>query len=108
MSRLAIAAGVAALEDLAWLENNVARVRATRARVTAALRAAGYPLEDSATNFLWVDCSAKGGGRAVYDRLRAGSVLVRHFSGPGLDSHIRVSIGTDADMDRFLELMTVA
>lgn len=108
VSRLAIAAGVAALEDIAWMENNVARVRATRARVTAALRRAGYPLEDSATNFLWVDCSARGGGKAVYDRLREGSVLVRHFRGPGLDSHIRVSIGADADMDRFLELMTAA
>lgn len=106
VSRLAIAAGVAALEDQDWMENNVARVRATRARVTAALRRVGYPLEDSATNFLWVDCSAKGGGEAVYDKLRAGSVLVRHFCSPGLDSHIRVSIGTDEDMDRFLELMS--
>ena len=106
VSRLAIAAGVAALDDLAWMQNNIARVRATRARVTAALRRAGYPLEDSATNFLWVDCSARGGGRAVYDRLRAGGVLVRHFGGPGLDTHIRVSIGTDPDMDRFLDLMT--
>jgi len=105
VSRLAIAAGVAALDDLAWMQNNVARVRATRARVTAALRRAGFPLEDSATNFLWVDCAAKGGGRAAYEKLRAGSVLVRHFGGPGLSDHIRVSIGTDADMDRFLELM---
>jgi histidinol-phosphate aminotransferase len=94
VSRLAIAAGVAALED-----------RASRSRVTAALRRAGYGVEDSAANFLWVDCAGHGGGRAVYDRLRAGGVLARWFSGARLEGGIRVSIGTDADMDRFLELL---
>lgn len=104
VSRLAIAAGVAALEDAEWMENNVARVRATRARTTAALRRAGYVVEDSCANFLWVECGGKGGGRAVYERLRSGGVLVRHFARRGLENGIRVSIGTDAQMDRFLEL----
>jgi histidinol-phosphate aminotransferase len=103
VSRLAIAAGVAALDDLAWMQSNVARVRATRARVAAALRLGGFPVEESAANFLWVDCTARGGGRAVYDLLRSRGVLVRWFGGEGLAGHIRVSIGTDADMDRFLE-----
>lgn len=104
VSRLAIAAGVAALEDSAWMENNVSCVRATRARVTAALRDAGYGVENSAANFLWVDCSAKGGGKVVYERLRAGGVLVRYFASGDLTKGIRVSIGTDAQMDRFLEI----
>jgi histidinol-phosphate aminotransferase len=41
----------------------------------------------------------------VYERLRAGGVLARWFSGPRLEGGIRVSIGTDEDMDRFLELL---
>jgi histidinol-phosphate aminotransferase len=105
VSRLAIAAGAAALEDRAWMHSNVARVRATRARVTAALRHAGYGVEDSAANFLWVDCAARGGGKAVYDKLRSGGVLARYFSTKGLAQGIRVSIGTDEEMDRFLELL---
>lgn len=108
VSRLAIAAGVAALEDSAWMSSNVARIRATRSRVTAALRRAGFGVEDSAANFLWVDCRAQGGGRAVYDKLRAGGVLVRWFPGPVLEHGIRVSIGTDAQMDRFLGLVGAA
>ena len=106
VSRLAIAAGVAALEDIEWMKSNVARIRATRARVTAALRRAGFAVEDSCANFLWVDCAKTGGGKAVYDRLRTGGVLVRFFAGPGLDSKVRVSIGDDKQMDRFLELIT--
>jgi histidinol-phosphate aminotransferase len=108
VSRIAIAAGVAALDDLEWMESNVARIRATRARVTAALRKAGFGVEDSCANFLWVDCSSRGGGKAVYDKLRAGSVLARFFSSPGLESHVRVSIGTDEQMDRFLGLLGVS
>ncbi len=108
VSRLAIAAGVAALEDGAWMSSNVARIRATRSRVTAALRAAGYGVADSAANFLWVDCRAHGGGRAVYEKLRAGDVLVRFFAGPTLEHGIRVSIGTDAQMDRFLAIVGAA
>jgi histidinol-phosphate aminotransferase len=108
VSRIAIAAGVAALDDLGWMQSNVARVRATRARVTAAMRHAGMAVEDSAANFLWVDCSKVGGGRAAYERLREGGVLARFFPGPGMDSHIRVSIGTDDEMDRFLSLLGAA
>ncbi|HXC52724.1 MAG TPA: histidinol-phosphate transaminase [Candidatus Limnocylindrales bacterium] len=106
VSRLAIAAGVAALEDIGWMQNNVARIRATRVRVTAALRRAGYTLEDSQANFLWVDCTAKGGGRGVYEKLRDSSVLVRFFEGDGLAAGIRVSIGTDDEMDKFLDVMS--
>ncbi|MFN2375758.1 MAG: histidinol-phosphate transaminase [Candidatus Binatia bacterium] len=107
VSRLAIAAGVAALEDSAWMENNVARIRATRVRVTAALRQGGYTVADSAANFLWVDCSARGGGKAVYDKLREGGVLVRFFPGDALAAGMRVSIGTDDEMDRFLAVLGV-
>ena len=105
VSRVAIAAGVAALDDLVWMQSNVARIRATRVRVTAALRRAGLAVEDSCANFLWVDCRSRGGGQAVYDRLRSGGVLVRFFAGDGLANCVRVSIGTDEQMDRFLHVI---
>ncbi|HEY2775713.1 MAG TPA: histidinol-phosphate transaminase [Candidatus Binatia bacterium] len=105
VSRLAVAAGVAALEDIAWMHSNVARIRATRARVTAALRRLGFGVEDSSANFIFVDCASRGGGRAVYDLLREGGVLVRFFDSPVLQRGVRVSIGTDEQMDRMLGLL---
>lgn len=105
VSRLAIAAGVAALDDEDWTRRNVLRVCATRDRVGAALRAKGFRVHDSDANFLWVDCSASGGGREVYDRLRAQGVLVRFFDAPDLEHGVRVTIGTDEQMDRVLELL---
>ena len=103
VSRLAAAAGVAALEDIDWMRANVAKVCATRQRVADELRRRGFAPAESSANFLWVDCKAQGGGRPVYERLRQGSVLVRYFS--GLPDGFRVTIGTDAEMDRFLAVL---
>ncbi|TMA80217.1 MAG: aminotransferase class I/II-fold pyridoxal phosphate-dependent enzyme, partial [Deltaproteobacteria bacterium] len=52
VSRVAIAAGVAALEDYTWMEQNVARIVASRARLSEELRAVGYDVLPSAANFV--------------------------------------------------------
>lgn len=101
VSRLALAAGVAALEDVAWMQSNVARVRGTRERVVGALRRGGYSVADSVANFVWLDCGSAG-GRVTYERLRAASVLVRYFDQDRLRSGVRVTVGTDQEMDAFL------
>ncbi len=105
VSRLAQAAGQAALEDPDWMESNASRVVVTRKRVAVALGAMGFAARPSAGNFLWVDCGAFG-GRATYEGLRDRGILVRFFDAPALTSGVRVSIGTDADMDRFLTAIT--
>jgi len=101
VSRLAQAVGEAALEDPDWMRQNVARVIATRERVASELRAMGFRVPESSANFVWMDCSSLG-GRAVYEALRRRGILVRFFDAPGLTDGVRVSIGTDEDMTRFL------
>lgn len=101
VSRLAQAAGQAALEDPDWMASNARRVVATRERVAVALGTLGFSVRKSAANFLWVDCGAFG-GRMVYEALRDRGILVRFFDAPALSSGVRVSIGSDPDMDRFL------
>jgi histidinol-phosphate aminotransferase len=102
VSRLAAAAGVAALEDYAWMEANVARVCATLDRVRAGLLERGWQVPESVTNFLWCLPPAGASGASVYRRLRERRILVRWFDHPLLTEGVRVSIGTDAQMDRFL------
>jgi histidinol-phosphate aminotransferase len=105
VSRLAQAAGTAALEDSGWMEANVTRVRLTRERVRDELIRLGFAVPPSAANFLWVACGPVG-GEEVYRSLRERSVLVRYFDTPGLRDGVRVTVGSDEDMDRFLEAMT--
>lgn len=107
VSALAQAAGCAALDDSEWTARNVMRVRATRERVREELHRMGLEAPSSAGNFLWVDCGAKGGA-AVCLALREQGVLVRYFDAPGLYGGVRVTIGTDEQMDRFLDAMKTA
>jgi len=101
VSRVAIAAGVAALEDYEWMQRNVARIVATRARLAAALTARGYEVLPSAANFVFA--RRRGEDQAsVQAGLRARGVLVRHFATPRLSDALRISIGTDEEIERLL------
>ena len=101
VSRLAQAAGQAALEDPDWMRSNASRVMATRDRVVGALREIGFAARASSANFFWLDCGVVGGQR-MYEQLRERCILVRYFDSPLLVGGVRVTVGTDAQMDRFL------
>jgi len=101
VSRVAIAAGVAALEDYTWMEQNVARIVASRARLSEELRAVGYDVLPSAANFVLVRRPGEDQG-AVQAALRERGVLVRHFATPRLADALRISVGTDEEIDRLL------
>ena len=102
VSRVSAVTGQAALEDQKWMRANAERVIDTRERVTAELRARGRRVPASAANFFWLDCGREG-GRLVFERLRESGVLVRYFDNEMLGGGVRVSVGTDEQMDRFLE-----
>lgn len=107
---LAIAAAVAAIEDQDWMRRNVERIRATRNRLTGALRERGFQMTDSQANFVWVTRPA-GGHREIYEALKRQRVLVRYMRFPearedgGEIDGLRISIGTDEEIDRLLEAM---
>lgn len=104
LSRVSIAAGVAALEDGAAMRAHVARVAATRARLSERLRALGWEVPPSEANFVL----ARRPGvdqRATYEQLKARRILVRYFPIPELRDALRISIGTDAEIDALLDAL---
>jgi len=104
VSRLSIVAAVAALEDYAWMRQNVDKIRTTRARLSAALRDLGYFVYDSQANF--VLARKRGAAQEpVYLGLKERGLLVRYFSSPELADCLRVSVGTDEEIDRLLMAM---
>ncbi len=101
---LSLVAGVAAIEDQDYLSLTRSKVLATRCHLTAGLRALGYTVPDSQANFVW----ATGGPAAgeTFEQLKERRVLVRLMSYPGYPSGLRISIGSDSEIDRLLQLLT--
>jgi histidinol-phosphate aminotransferase len=100
---LSLAAGVAALEDQDYLASTRSRVLTTRKRLTSALREMGYRLTDSQANFVW----ALGDSPAeeTFERLKRKKILVRLMRYPGFPAGLRITVGTDAEIDRLLEVL---
>jgi histidinol-phosphate aminotransferase len=98
---LSLVAATAAIEDQDYMRSNVARIRATRQRIIPHLRQLGFSVPDSHANFVWCR-HAERPARWIYEQLKARRILVRYMSYPEIDG-LRITIGTDADMDRLLD-----
>ena len=100
-----ILAGKAALEDEAYFQMRTRQIIATRERVKPEFRRLGFEFGDSMSNFLFVR-HPKMAGTELFARLRADGILVRRFNKPELISdYLRISIGTEEEMDRLLECL---
>lgn len=102
VDRLAQALALAALGDVLWMQDNARRIVETRERVAAALAKRGFRVVPSGANFLFVE--PPGGTTAVglFTDLRNKNILVRYFAGGRTGNYLRITIGTDAQMDAFL------
>jgi histidinol-phosphate aminotransferase len=96
-------AGIAALRDQDYLTETRSKILATRSRLTEALRAMGYTVPDSQSNFVW----ATGGpsARETFQALKDHRILVRLMKYPGYPDGLRITVGTDAEIDVLLEML---
>ena len=99
---LSIAMGIASVKDDEYFKATVGKVIATRERVTNELRALGFEVLDSQTNFILATHSDYS-MREMFEYLKTKKVFIRYFSLPRIEKYVRVTIGTDCEMDRFLD-----
>ncbi|MDR2202046.1 MAG: aminotransferase class I/II-fold pyridoxal phosphate-dependent enzyme [Clostridiales bacterium] len=92
----------AAVSDSVYFNAARQGVSATRDKTASALKKSGFTVLDSAANFLFVKSGKGLSGQKLYGDLRANGVLVRRFDAPRTADYIRVSVGSDADMELFL------
>ncbi len=96
------ACAAAALADDAYYTAQNARVVATRERTKGELLRLGFQVTDSKTNFVFVRHPKLDGAEAM-QQLRARNILVRNFRTQRIKDHLRISMGTDAQMDILIQ-----
>lgn len=104
MNYPSIVCGAAALKDRAYFEECIKRVIHTRERVKKELRELGFSFPDSRTNFLFVT-HERVPAAELFAMLREKRIFVRYFKTPRIDNYLRITIGTDAQMDCLLEVL---
>lgn len=98
---LSLAGGTAALQDQQWLQETRAKIIATRARLAAGVAELGYLVPPSQANFVWCEGGPPAGD--VYNALRDRDILVRLMRYPGREPALRITVGTDSQIDALLD-----
>ncbi len=101
MTRLSVALGAAALEDEAYFRETVAKVVETREWTKKELKRLGFSFRDSRTNFIFATHESVP-AQTIFDVLREKHIFVRHFGQKRIENYLRISIGTQAEMERFI------
>jgi histidinol-phosphate aminotransferase len=101
---ISVTVATEALLDDRVLEANLERVVLERARLTAALRAAGWSVGDSVTNFILVDLGSPGRAVAIAEGLLARGLVPRTFgSGHPLAGYLRLTVRDPHENDRLID-----
>ena len=96
--------GREALKDRAYFEQTRAKIIATRERVKEELAELGFTFGDSQANFLFIT-HEKVAARELFEALKIKKIYVRYFNKPRIDNYLRVTIGTDEEMDTFVAFL---
>lgn len=108
-----LAAATAALSDMAHVRRNVKRIVRTRERLIRELVARDFLVLPSESNFVMFHLGRRlsrklGAGPGAVKALRRRGVLVRHYPGAGLRDALRVTVGTEKEIDKFLSALDIA
>lgn len=104
VDRLAMAGAAASFDDEAWFEHTRQAVIRTRGELSASLRALGFEVLPSATNFVFARHPGVDAG-LLLQGLKQRAILVRHFKLPRIEQFLRITVGTDADCAKLLSAL---
>lgn len=98
---LSLTAAAAALEDQEYLRSTRAQILATRARLIAGLNRLEFHVLPSHANFVWCR-HTQAAHAAIYEELKRRKILIRYMKYDGFGDGLRISVGSDAEIDQLL------
>ena len=104
MNAPSIAWGAASILDDGYFKETVGKIINTRERVKKELRELGFTFPDSRSNFLFVSHKSIPAAE-LFEALKQEGIYVRYFNKPRINNYLRITIGTDEEMDRLLTFL---
>lgn len=104
MNLPALLLGAEAVKDEAYFRETLSKITATRERVKGELGKLGFSFPDSRTNFIFASHETVPAGQ-IFRALREADIYVRHWDKPRIGNYLRITIGTDEEMDRLLAFL---
>ena len=104
MNRPSQLLGVEAVRDDAYFKEITSKIIATRERVKKELKELGFSFTDSKTNFLFAT-HERIPAQEIFQALRAAGIYVRYWNKPRISNHLRITIGTEEQMDSMLAFL---
>ena len=96
--------GVEAVRDDAYFKKTTAKIIATRERVKGELKALGFTFPDSSANFIFASHETVP-AKELFQALREADIYVRHWDKPRISDFLRITVGTDGEMDRLIAFL---
>lgn len=104
MNRPSIIMGTESVKDDDYFKAMVAKVVATRKRFVENIKPLGFTCLDSSANFVFATHESIP-AKEIFESAKNAHIYVRYFDKPRIDNYLRISIGTDKEMDRFVEFL---
>lgn len=99
MNMTSISAGVAAIRDNDYFKSTVDKIISTREKAKKRLTELGFTFTDSKTNFIFVTHKSVS-AEVIFEELKKKNIYVRYFKKPGIDNYLRITVGTDEEMEQ--------
>jgi len=96
--------GVEAVRDETYFKETIAKIIATRERVKGELKKLGFSFPDSKANFIFASHEVIP-AQQIFQALREKDIFVRYWNKPRISEYLRITIGTDEQMDRLLDFL---
>lgn len=93
---------LAALQDADYTRQVVEKVQTLRDEVGQELGQMGFSVLPSETNFLFAKVPKGADAEEIFNNLKARHVFIRYFPGKKTNDYLRITIGTESQMERFM------
>lgn len=104
MNQTSLSLGVEAVKDEAYFQETIGKIKATRDRTKKKLSALGFIYPEPSANFIFASRPGLD-ARELFEALKKEDIYVRHFDAPRISQYLRITVGTDEQMDVLFEFL---